>query len=54
MAELPHEGGMGFRAAVGEVIQERASGSAGIIHPQCFQNCAFKSFHETKVWLFFP
>jgi len=51
---LPHQGGVRFGTAVGEVIQQRAGGSTGIVDPEGFQDRAFEALDQMLVGIFFP
>jgi len=53
-AELPHQGGVGFGTAVGEVIQQRAGGPTSIVDSEGLQDCAFEALDQMLVGIFFP
>ena len=52
--KLPHQGGVGFGAAVGKVIQQRAGGPTGIVDSEGLQDRAFKALNQMLVGIFFP
>jgi len=52
--ELPHQGSVGLGTAVGEVIQQRAGGSTGIVDSEGFQDRAFEALDQMLVGIFFP
>ena len=52
--ELPHQGGVGFGTAMGEVIQQRAGGPTGVVDSEGLQDRAFKALDEMLVGIFFP